>query len=371
MKHVPSQHARPLFFTAILGIIFISSARHCAAFPSNWPPEYLDSLTETSKATTQAQISKDLIAVLPGEENLTWNADNSRVLMETWSDNKYYGPVKKPGDTVTVSMAHLIWVSSPLELKQWIAEHAFAESDLALRIKQMLGMPPDANKTQFVEFWVTPADLVRPSPDPEINDHEASLDFPLSPVSAISDTYKTWFNNLRSVSYTSNDAHPWTRLGYTYDWGTTYNHAAISEFVIWDGAHVEVASITETANYVTISPTVLDLGVDTVSAGGHLVFNACIPAFSGQLIDLYIVLTTPWGETMSLLRNGRVVRGLHPYYSYVANPLDRSCATLLDYTVTGATPTGMWTATIAVLPAGARPVPWNVLASDSETVMIE
>jgi len=370
MKHVPSQHARPLFLTAILGIIFISSAHRCAAFPSNWPQEYLDSLTATSKDTTQVQISRNLIAVLPGEPNLTWNADNTCVLMETWADNKFY-PTKKPGDIITVRTGHPIWVSSPPELKAWVADHAFPESDLTLRLKQMLGMPPEADKTYFAEFWVNPADMVRPSPDPEITDHEAELDFPTNPFFTISQTYKDWFNDLRSKSYTTDDAHPWTRLGYTYDWGNTYNHVAISEFVIWDAAQVEINAVTETANYVTISPTVLDLGADTVSAGGHLVFNACIPAFAGQLIDLYIVLTAPWGETMSLLSNGRVVRGLHPYYNYVANPLDRSCATLLDYTVTGATPTGMWTATIAILPAGARPVPWNVLASDSATVMIE
>ncbi|MCX6340541.1 MAG: hypothetical protein NTX71_11595 [Candidatus Aureabacteria bacterium] len=385
MKRRLPQYSLPLLTLLFSGIVLTSGATLLAAFPASWPQEYLDSLAATSKDTTQAQISKNLIAVLPGEPNLTWNADNTRVLMETWADNKYYGPVKKPGDTVTVSMAHLIWVSSPPELKQWVAARAFAEADLTLRLKQMLGMPPDADKTQFVDFWVKPADLVRPSPDPEINDHEASLDFPVSPVIVISDIYKNWFNNLISISYTSDTAHPWTRLGYTYDWGNEYDHVGISEFTIWDGAQVEINAVTETANYVTISPTVIDLGTDGASAGDHIVISACVtipqpsqadgaahPVPPGESrYDVYVMLTAPWGKQMSLLRNGAIVRGIHPYVRGIKNSGERVCQTLLDYTVSENLPTGVWAATVAVLPADAPPIPAHVRTQDRATVMIE
>jgi len=370
MKRALPKYSLPLLTLFFIGIVLTSGATRLAAFPPSWPQEYLDSLTDTSKDATPDKVSRDLIAVIPGEPNLTWDSTNSRVLMETWADNKFY-PTKKPGDIITVRTGHPIWVSSPPELKAWVADHAFPESDLALRLKQMLGMPPEADKTYFAEFWVNPADLVRPSPDPEITDHEAELDFPTNPFLTISQTYKDWFNDLRSKSYTTDDAHPWTRLGYTYDWGNNYNHVAISEFVIWDGAQVEINAVTETANYVTISPIVIDLGTDTASAGDHLVFNACIPAFSGRFIDVYLVLTTPWGESNSLLRDGRLVKGYHPYYSHIANPTERRCATLLDYTIGSTISTGIWTATIAALPAGAKALPRNALAYDSATVMIE
>lgn len=346
------------------------STRESTAFPASWPQAYLDSLTETAKDVTPDMISKNLLAVLPGAENITWDPSGSRVLMETWADSGFY-PTKKPGDIITVRAGHPIWVSSPPELKSWVAEHAFPESDLTLRLKQMLGMPPEANKTYFAEFWVNPFDLVRPSPDPEITDHEALADFPVSPFILISDTYRDWFNNLRGISYTTDDAHPWTRLGYTYDWGNNYNHVAISEFVIWDGAQVEINAVTETANYVTISPTVIDVGVGTATVGGHLVFNACIPAIPDRLIDVYVLLDTPWGETLSLLGNGGVATGVKPYARETANPVERACATLLDYAVTDATPTGVWTATIAVLPAKAKASARNILVSDSVTFGIE
>ncbi|MCX6356048.1 MAG: hypothetical protein NTZ78_14275 [Candidatus Aureabacteria bacterium] len=363
--------SRLYLIVSLLSIFLISGialfTRECAAFPAGWPQAYLDSLTETSKDTTQAQISKDLIAVIPGEENLTWNADNSRVLMETWADNRFY-PTKKPGDIITMRET---WVSSPDELKAWVADRAIAQNDLVLRLKQLIGLPPDADKTYFAEFWVNPADLIRPCPDPEITDHEAELDFPANPFLVISDTYKTWFNALRSVSYTTDNAHPWSRLGYTYDWGNKYNPVGLSEYVIWAGSQVQLNAVTETANYVTLSPTVLDFGINAVSVGGHLVISACIPAFEGRLIDIYLVLTSPSGETLSLLSNGNVVKGTKPYYRATLNPTGRACATLLDYPVTELTPTGVWSGTIAVLPAGAKPGSSSPLAADTTEVTIE
>lgn len=375
----------PVFYALVFsGLVFSCGAERIEAFPADWPQAYLDSLTDTARDATPDKVSKNLIAVIPGEPDLAWDSGGTRVLMETWADDKFY-PTRKPGDVITVRAGHPIWVSSPPELKTWVAGHAFPESDLALRLKQMLGMPPEADKTYFAEFWVNPADLLRPSPDPEITDHEAELDFPVNPFISISDTYKTWFNNLRSISYTTDDAHPWTRLGYTYDWGNKYNHAAISEFIIWDGAQVEINAVTPTADYAAISPTVIDLGTDSASAGDHLVFNACAtipsssdgdaaahPVPSGERrYDVYVLATAPWGKRMSLLKSGALVEGLYPYASGIPAAAGRICQTLLDYTVGDNLPGGVWTATVAVLPAGAPPTPAHVLAHASATVLIE
>lgn len=369
----------PLFAANLCAALIPQSA---ASLPASWPQAYLDSLADTSQDATPDKISKNLIAVLRGEPNLTWDASNSRVLMETWADDKFY-PTKNPGDIITVRAGHPIWVSSPPELKEWVATHAFPEADLALRLKQMLGMPPDADKTYFAEFWVNPADLVRPSPDPEITDHEAEIDFPTSPFFVISEAYKTWFNDLRSVSYTTDDAHPWTRLGYTYDWGNQYDHVAISEFIVWDGAQVEISQVTPTAEYVSITPTVLNLGCETAYTGDHIVFSACVDEFSSFETDMYVRIVSPSGVVLSLTRRG-VVKGTHPYYSAAAmpDPPDgaylaappappaRRCATLLDYTVRESTQTGVWKVTLAAVPAGMEPKPRNVISSYTATVTI-
>ena len=42
---------------------------------------------------------------------------------------------------------------------------------------------------------------------------------------------------------------PWTRLGYTYDWGASQNHIGLSEFVLRKGANLEVDSVTAVNDY--------------------------------------------------------------------------------------------------------------------------
>ncbi|MBK8453511.1 MAG: hypothetical protein WAQ53_14365 [Thiofilum sp.] len=53
---------------------------------------------------------------------------------------------------------------------------------------------------------------------------------------------------LKDSSY-GDKGYPWTRLGYTYDWGKPNNPIGFSEFVIDKGAKVEVKSVTTTAKY--------------------------------------------------------------------------------------------------------------------------
>ena len=49
---------------------------------------------------------------------------------------------------------------------------ALSGEPLELRLKQLLGLPSASQKVWFVEFYVEPSDLFRPSADPEINDME-------------------------------------------------------------------------------------------------------------------------------------------------------------------------------------------------------
>ena len=85
----------------------------------------------------------------------------------------------------------------------------------------------------------------RPSPDPEINDTQAQLDFPEN----VSTEYMNWINNLKNSSYGSN-GYPWTRLGYTYDWaGKSQNHVGLSEYVIKKGSLIKIHDTVSTAEY--------------------------------------------------------------------------------------------------------------------------
>lgn len=42
--------------------------------------------------------------------------------------------------------------------------------------------------------------------------------------------------------------YPWTRLGYTYDWGSG-SHVGMSEYVIPGGMTVQVKAVYETSDY--------------------------------------------------------------------------------------------------------------------------
>jgi hypothetical protein len=52
----------------------------------------------------------------------------------------------------------------------------------------------------------------------------------------------------RVTSY-SNTGYPWTRLGYTYDWGNPKSEIGLSEFVIKNGAPIKIHSVVNADAY--------------------------------------------------------------------------------------------------------------------------
>jgi hypothetical protein len=141
-----------------------------------------------------------------------------------------------------------IWVTVAPELQQKIK--SLNPPDVLLRLKQLLGLPPNAEYAYIIEFWVKAEDLFRPCPDKEITDNTCDLDFPVNATAE----YKTWFNESRIERYFINkdiySKYPWTQLGYTYDWNTTNpNHVGMSEFVIDKNKNVIVGNIIPLGEY--------------------------------------------------------------------------------------------------------------------------
>ncbi len=193
-----------------------------------------------------SEISKNLVAILPSNPQLVWknkgDAENARILVVTWTD--YNGYDDKIGKSVNISRD--VWVTTAPELKNFCKS---LNGEKTLRLEQLLGLPPKAGKTRFVEMWVKPGDLFRPSADPEITDSEAEIEFRTSnKFVKVSDEYIKWYNDLKKQSYGTN-GYPWTRLGYTYDWGKNQTHIGLSEFVIMPGATVEIDTISSTMDY--------------------------------------------------------------------------------------------------------------------------
>jgi len=181
--------------------------------------------------------------IADSNSRLVWNETGpcKGVLVLTWT--KYPGSFH-PGQETNCSWGET-WVTVIPDMREFFAGSVPRGTDLTLRAEQLLGGPAGWNYTYFVEAYVRPCDLFRPAGDNEIDDTTASLTLP----SGAEDWYRAWFEGNIIYSYYP-ERYPWTRLGYTYDWGSS-SHIGLSEYVIKQGAVISVVSVTPTAEYLS------------------------------------------------------------------------------------------------------------------------
>jgi len=115
---------------------------------------------------------------------------------------------------------------------------------------------------------------------------------------------------------------------------------------------------------------VLSLSARAVSPGRELKFTGCIPAFGNQAVDVYLVLVSPTGVVYSAISPDGITPGIHPYERGIINPSTCQCRDLLTYVVCAKAQPGVWTAVLAVLPAGAAPKAENAIAIATTTVVV-
>jgi hypothetical protein len=203
---------------------------------------YMDAVYD-AVIVDSSEIVSTLIAIIHTDTSLYWNgtSPDDRVLVVTWT--KYFSnyPVN---DTIIVSWGD-VWVTVVPEMQRFFHTHPTTQENITLRSEQLLGLPMNKGYTHFVELWVKPDDLFRPSPDNEITDRTVQLDFPTS----VDSSYRSWFSDNFFYSYFTKKI-PWTRLGYTYDWGNLNSEVGLSEFVIKKNARVIVHSVTATNDYL-------------------------------------------------------------------------------------------------------------------------
>ena len=243
---------RPAAHTVVMWLCAVLLPAIGACFnPVPLPPDQLDKAYKAAVADAAVvepnEISRNLTAIVDYNDQLVWDdsTGEARVLVVTWTS--YTGYDSQVGQTITTTRE--TWVTAAPQVQQFAARQRLKPPGLTLRLEELLGVPPNNGKTRFIEFWAKPADLYRPSPDPEITDQEAELDFPQSTrYVTVDPNYVQWFDNLEATSYGDN-GYPWTRLGYTYDWGNAHDHVGLSEFVIRPGATVEVHTVATTEDY--------------------------------------------------------------------------------------------------------------------------
>ena len=261
----------------LLLLLFVSPAFSAEQVSPDDSAAYKKALEDT-RETSQSEIVKDLLAVVPRADSINYrhlsgddiiwedpdNPGKSRVLVVAFMSSKDYRKLYEPYmGKAYYSLGKSLWVTVAPEMRNFFIGDKTCPPAKG-RIIQLLGLHPTENAEYnvLVEMWVDPGDLFRPCPDPEITDHESELatqigsteywvypsDFnaflQIDPFALFQDaywkvtqTFKEWYRDRAKNMYnTEGDIStwgwPWTRLGYTYDWGNPDNHVGLSEFII-------------------------------------------------------------------------------------------------------------------------------------------
>jgi hypothetical protein len=213
--------------------------------PSPAPMTFADAVKDAAAAGPE-EISTSLVPILPTTPRLVWSDKDKKkhVLMVTWTSYKGYDDQAGKSQ----SLGRETWVTPAPLVADFCKGKGADPAALSARLEKLLGLPANNGKDRFVELWTEPKDLFRPCADPEITDRECEVDFP-QPASlvTVSAAHVKWFEDLKSKSY-GEGGYPWTRLGYTFDWGSA-THVGLSEYVIKKGAEITVERVVGNAEY--------------------------------------------------------------------------------------------------------------------------
>jgi hypothetical protein len=230
-----------------------------AAEPAALPPvlpvaaparTYAEAVADAAKAEA-SEVVTTLVPLVDGTPGLVWKAiagQPKKLLFVTWTSwNGYDG---KEGQLVPLGRE--VWATTAPQLQDFckgLTKGAALSPEQVVRLEQLLGLPTGGGKNRFVELWANPADAFRPCPDPETSDRACGLDFPAASASVtVSAEHVTWFKDKSASSY-GDKGYPWTRLGYTYDWGNPASEVGLSEYVLRQGAEVEVKAVSTNEVY--------------------------------------------------------------------------------------------------------------------------
>jgi len=200
--------------------------------------KYEAAIADAADATEQEIYP--LVKIDKESEGVTWNNDSTQVLLITLHNRPDIYDI-----TDSLVLTQEVWTVTEKELYAWYKAHKDGVKDWDLRLRQLLGLYKNDNYTHFSALWVSPKDLVRPAYQTDVtldsmtlkfdegfDDYSTDKDFKVS--------YKQWFDKTRAKSYNKKSGAPWTRLGYTYDWGSSDKKYGLTEFLILKDSKVRV-----------------------------------------------------------------------------------------------------------------------------------
>ena len=193
-------------------------------------PDYPGAVVDALEAK-QTEIH-ELVCLTQEDGRVTYDAENDRVQLVFWVENaEGYGK----GSKVTLDADQYAYAD--LELAAWGEANKDAlRTDKAERLKELFGLPKESKGAAFVLATVTPERVLRPAYQPDAQLNQMSLEF----EETVDQEFRSWFDRAITQNYLTTP-RPWTRLGYTYDWGASGDdHYGVTEFVIPSGTKVTV-----------------------------------------------------------------------------------------------------------------------------------
>ncbi len=201
---------------------------------------------EDARDALPSEVVDTLLPLTPETEGLRWDVEG-RLLVQTWTRSSYYAD---PSYTAGYSFGLYgeTWLTTGHELSDACA--GLSGADAALRLEQLLGLPPDGGRDVFLQVWIDPSALFRPCADPSITATTCPVAAPLVAGSEDSvswscgqedDEHTRWLCDTWVNRYSPSQPlqrYPWTALGYTYDWGRPGDPVGASEFVAPGGTTV-------------------------------------------------------------------------------------------------------------------------------------
>ncbi len=238
---------------------------------------YYDAMIDAQSAANQKKVCRDLLAIVRGKDRVNTQKlhggaiqrervpGSNRVLVATFMSRQSYERYYRSNldqHLPAYTLTKCLWVTVVPELKNYFIGKECPPNPK--RVVKALGLNPAKSYEVVLEMYVDPNALFRPAPDPEITDHEATTSasepggawafqndsnpfLAFNPSATYSDyqgatpmSFRQWFAWNATSSYAMPDPQnvstwgaPWTRLGYTYDWGKTGgNHEGVSEFIL-------------------------------------------------------------------------------------------------------------------------------------------
>jgi hypothetical protein len=191
-----------------------------------------------------------------------WKAYNASVEhVSVWrnEDVRKLKPLAIGADgTVEVATATKYPVTSPLYGDTWVtlvpelwnACRQFT-GDVAMQVRELLGVPPDHQIPTIVVMKVQPSDIFRPTPDPtpwtlcpcgNPTGNECTFapqvqcgnSFPKD----VAPSHVQWIANTTLSVRQAPNGFPWTHLGYTYNWKPGADPYGASEYIVRKGSIV-------------------------------------------------------------------------------------------------------------------------------------